>query len=136
MAATLAPGRYKLAKTVTNPRADKRAKYDWHKLPEWRAGLIFNVTVASTLSPSEVPADIDPAMFGYSLLRPEWSAFRGSAVAERMGDTAVFDAIAPHLVPVNVDPVESFLRENDTETVLRRLLASGKVTLADLNEVV
>jgi hypothetical protein len=138
MPAKLAPGTYKLDATVVNPTPDRRSKYDWQKMPLWYSGMQFTVTVASTLTPSEVPADFDPAIFEFNLIRPTDGKYRGSAVDTLPVNkaSAVSDALLPHLVPVNVDPVEIFLREHDTETVLRRLLASGKVTLADLNEVV
>lgn len=39
----IAPGCYKLSRDVGNPEPDRRQRYDWRKLPVWKAGWEFIV---------------------------------------------------------------------------------------------
>lgn len=126
---TLAPGLYLLKQNVLNPSPDRRMKYDWRKKPVWPKGAKFHVEADHF--------DMDVA--GGRRVEFVVMFMSGNGRSSRISEhDDLFKLLAPALEPASVEKqtLDDLLgREpnlNLAKAALERLLASGKLTLDDI----
>lgn len=124
-------GVYRLAQDVTNPKPDRRQKYDWRVAEQWKAGMLFEIVER------RLHADLTaPALVRY---RKQY----GDSIMLHEKDSAALAAILPHLEPYGspdtvLHQVEREVTGGELEGGLYReamkvLIARGEITLLDLH---
>jgi hypothetical protein len=110
------PGHYKLSRDVQNPKPDRRSK-DWDKISSWPAGTLIYVRA------QEYGSSIE-------FVQSRWPTLHSIGP----GCSEQYEAIGAALVPVE-ETYKRLLHRlsvRDTYWLLKRLVTSGKVTLADI----
>jgi hypothetical protein len=123
--AALKTGLYRLTKDVANPNGDRRVKHDWRRLPLIKAGTKFEVEVRT----AEVEGTGKTRF--YAVLARVGTYKIASATLHE----AVFKAVVEALEPAE-RTLADYVRASSGETILKKLIANGKITLADVAEVV
>jgi len=132
----LAPGKYRLKTTVTNPKADKRKmKSDWRCQPEWPEGMKLVVT-EKDLGDKDRPLIIHEV---YKYGGWQHMTLPVRAVREKDDiDALRFAALLPHLEPITTENLgDIFTGKNNVEPhcapeLLAILMDMGKIKFEDV----
>jgi hypothetical protein len=134
-ATLLEPGHYRLSQDIQNPHVDRRVKHDWWLLPTIPAGARFLVEQRMVKSLFDNEDQLQT-----SVLRV-WNDGSYSVVGWWCdGDegTERWNLIAENLLPVNTMDLRGLFAQegfhNLEYRILEELLASGKLTLKDIEE--
>ena len=122
---TMAPGIYRLTQTVANPQPGRR-KSDWTQARSWAPGMVFVLKDEII----DMPEGFEDRK-ELRLTRPKG----GSIYSLSLQDVRT-QALLPHLVALEEKPSEWLHRmecgTNMAPDVIDRLVASGKITRADV----
>lgn len=118
----LAPGTYRLAADLVNPKADRRQRYDWRAKAVFTAGTEF-VVVADTVGET---AGVDPS--GWTVIRMVGARYTYQAALSSGPFAELYAALEGALQPVAESVAACLFRLEVNDHFAAWLLDSGVVT--------